>query len=270
MSDRVQQTFRLDRAPFDKQVPADLLWMDGGRQQGLEQLAAAVEHRQHAMVLGEPGVGKTCVLRALKQHLSPVHFRIEYVVHVTLGPRDFYRQLCYALGIEPRATPAAMFEAIQRECTSAASEHRIHAVVVLDEAHLMPDATLGHLHLLANFHWDCEPLLSLVLVGLPELHDRMRLGIHRSLLTRIHTKVDLQPASPEMTNAYVRKRLADAGAKSELFTADGLATLHELTGGLLRSVDVLALAALRCAASDDLSLIDRDVVRRALHNTPLA
>ena len=269
MSDRVQQAFGLAHQPFDKDIPADLLWMDQGRQQALDRLVTTVDHHQHAIVLGESGAGKTCVQRALNEQLSPVHYRVQYVVHVTLGPRDFYRQLCYALGIEPKATPAAMFEALQRECISAAAEHRLHSVLVLDEAHLIPDATLGHLHLLTNFRWDKEPLLSLVLVGLPELHDRMRLGVHRSLLTRIHTKVEISPGSPEMTAAYVRKRLEDAGAKNELFTADALAMLHELCGGLLRSIDVLALASLRLAAEKDLRLIDRDVVRQALHQTPL-
>jgi type II secretory pathway predicted ATPase ExeA len=221
-------------------------------------------------VLGEPGVGKTCVLRALKERLSPAHFRVEYLAHVTLGRRDFYRQLCYALGIESRSTSAAMFEAIQREVSSRSTEHRLHSVVVLDEMHLMPDATLSHLHLMANFSWDSDPLLSMVFVALPEFLDRLRLGIYRSLLTRIHTKVELAPASPEMTARYVRQRLLDAGARTELFTADGLAVLHELSGGLLRSIDVLATAALRLAADEDLRLVDRNLVRRALHQTPLA
>lgn len=270
MSDRVQEHFKLPRAPFGKDVPVDLMWMDGGRQEALTRLTATVAHRQHGLVLGESGIGKTCVNRALEHGLSPVHYRVTYIAHVTLAPRDFYRQLCYALGVEPKATPAAMFESIQRECLSSASEHRAHAVVVLDEAHLMPDSTLGHLHLLANFNRDSEPLLSLVLVGLPELLDRLRLGVHRSLLTRIHTKVELAPGGSELTAAYVRKRMADAGSKAEVFTADGLSTLHELTGGLLRSIDVLSLAALRLAASSGARLVDRDIVRKALHHTPMA
>ena len=269
MSDRIQEAFRLSRRPFDKGVPAELMWMDGGRQQALDRLVQTVTHRQHALVVGEPGVGKTCVLRALREQLSPSRFRLDYVAHVTLGRRDFYRQVCYALGIEPKATPAAMFEGIQRTCASASHEHRLHAVLVLDEAHLMPDATLSHLHVLANFEWDSQPLLSLVFVGLPELHERMRLGIHRALLTRIHTKVELSPGSPEMTAGYIRKRMSDADARAEVFTGDGLAMLHELTGGVLRSVDVLAEASLRLAALEDQALVDRTVVQRALHHTPL-
>jgi len=270
MSDRIQEAFGLKRSPFDKGVPTDMMWMDGGRQEGISRLVETIEHRQHALVVGEPGVGKTSVLRALRDRLSPSRFRVVYVSHVSLGRRDFYRQLCYAIGVEAKATPASMFEAIQREFTSSTSEHRLHAVLVIDEAHLMPDSTLRHLHLLANFEWDSKPLLSMVFVGLPELHDRLRLGIHRSLLTRLQTRVELSSGSADMTVAYVRKRLADAGARSELFTADGLAMLHEQTGGLLRCVDVLARASLRLAVVDDVSLIDRNIVRRAVAHTPLA
>lgn len=270
MSDRVQQAFGLSRQPFDKDTEADLLWMDGGRQQAIDRLADAVTHRLNALVTGESGVGKTCVTWALKERLSPAHFRVEYLAHVTLGRRDFYRQLCYALGVETRGTPAAMFEAIQRECATRSVDHRMHTVVVLDEMHLMPDTTLSHLHLLSNFCWDRQPLLSMVFVALPEFLDRLRLGIHRSLLTRIHAKVELSAGSPDLTAIYVRKRLADAGARSELFTADGLAVLHELSGGLLRCIDVLATAALRLAANEDHRLIDRTLVRRALQHTPLA
>ena len=270
MSDRVQETFGLSRPPFDKDVHVDELWLDASRKSAVEQLTNTAVHQQHAIVTGESGIGKNCVARGLRHALSPTNYRVEYISHVTLGRRDFLRQLCFAMDIETKATPASMFEAIQRTCSRRRTENRIHTVVVLDEMHLMPDPTLSHLHLLANFEWDSKPLLSMILVGLPELHDRLKLGIHRSLLTRIHTRVELSAGSPELTTAYVRKRLDDAGARSELFTADGLAVLHELTGGVLRSIDVLALAALRIAANEDKSLVDRNLVRRALQNTPLA
>jgi general secretion pathway protein A len=236
MSDPTRAAFDLHRDPFGKDIALDSLWLDQARQDGLDTILDTVTARKNLLITGEVGVGKTSVLRLLRSGLSPVHFRVVYLSHVTLGPRDFYRQLA----------------------------------LVLDECQLMPDRTLAHLHVLCNFDWDSQPLMSLVLVGLPELHDRLRLGVHRSLLTRLAAKVELQPITPEQTTAYVRHRVAEAGAKGELFAPDALAMIHELSGGVLRCIDVLASASLRLAATRDIKLVDRDLVARAYHATPLA
>jgi type II secretory pathway predicted ATPase ExeA len=269
MSDGIQEFFGLRRRPFDKDVPDEALWLDDTRRDAIDRLADAVTARQHAVVLGEPGVGKNCVVRGLRGRLSPVHFRLTYVAHVSLGKRDFYKQICMALGIECKLMPASLYAAIQKNLESLAKE-RVHPVLVLDEAHLMPDSSLGTLHILANFEWDAEPVVSIVLVGLPELAERLELGVHRSLLTRIGHKVEIAPATPEDTSKYVRARLDNAGAKADLFAPDALVVLHELTGGVLRSVDVLADATLRVAAHRKLRVIDRGVVRAAFPLTPLA
>ncbi len=124
--------------------------------------------------------------------------------------------------------------------------------------------------MLANFEWDKDPIVSIVLVGLPELGDRLKIGVHRSLRTRIAHKIEVVPASAEMTAQYVTKRLADAGAKDDLFARDALTMIHELTGGVLRSIDVLADASLRVAAHRKVRHIDRQLVKRAFEHTPLA
>jgi len=269
MSDSVQEFFGLRRRPFDKDVPAEGLWLDDTRRDAIDRLADAVTARQHAVVLGEPGVGKNCVVRGLRARLSPVHFRLTYLAHVSLGKRDFYKQICMALGIEAKLMPATLYAAIQKNLESISKE-RVHPVLILDEAHMMPPSSLATLHVLANFDWDAEPIVSLVLIGLPELADNLKLGVHRSLLTRIAHKIEIAPATADDTGRYVRARLNDAGGKSELFAPDALVVLHELTGGVLRSVDVLADATLRLAAHRKLKIIDRSVVRSAFPLTPLA
>lgn len=269
MTDAVQEFFQLRRRPFDKDVPDEALWLDPDRTDAIDRLTGAVRARQHALVLGEPGVGKNCVVRGLRARLSPVHFRLHYVAHVNLGRRDFYKQVCMALGVECKLMPATLYATIQHNLAALAKE-RVHPVLVLDEAHLMPDSALGTLHVLANFAWDSEPVVSLVIVGLPELGERLKLGVHRSLLTRIAHKVEIAPATPEQTAAYVQRRLDDAGARGPLFAPDALVVLHELSGGALRSVDVLADASLRVAAHQKHKLVDRAIVRAAFQLTPLA
>lgn len=268
--DVAMEFFGLQRAPFGKEVAVDDLWVDPSRQSAVERLEEAMYRRQHALVVGEPGVGKNCVMRALKSRLSETSFRVTYCANVTVGRRDFYRQLSVGLGLQPRGTMASVFEAVQREIRGSWSEHRIHPVLVIDEAHLMPDSTLSHLHVLANFEMDSRPLLSLVLVGLPELRERLQLGVHRSLLTRIGTAVDITTTTSSDTAAYVRHRLERAGAVREIFASDGISIMHELAAGVPRVVDVLAEESLRLAATSEESLIGRATVRRAWQSTPFA
>jgi hypothetical protein len=188
---------------------------------------------------------------------------------VTVGPRDFLRQVSLALGLPPHGTAAAVFEAIQRSIRTTWAEHRIHPVLVLDEVHL-PDRTLSHLHVLTNFDLDSNPLLSLILVGLPGLQDRLKLGVHRSLLTRIRTSVQVSPTTLADTAAYVSRRLELVGSRSDIFVSDGMTMLHELAAGVPRVVDTLAWRAMQLAAQREERVISRATVRRAWQDTPLA
>lgn len=270
MADIVAAGFGLRCAPFGTPLPDENLWMDDANAAALDLLVAAVTGKRNAFVKAESGTGKTSLLRALRADLSPAHFRLEYLPLVTLGPRDFLRQVCRALGAESKATAAAAFNAIQAQVCQIHGDQRIHPVLVIDEVHLMPERTLQHLHILTNFDFDSQPLLSLVLVGLPEFHDRLRMSVHRSLLTRLSAAVELRPTNADRTAAYVQHRLSGAGANAELFTPDALTMLHELSGGLLRSVDTIADGAMRIAARQDKRLVDRHMVTAAFRQTPLA
>jgi type II secretory pathway predicted ATPase ExeA len=262
--------FGLHREPFGKSFAVDEMWIEPSREAAVTRLVSAAQARQHALVTGEPGVGKTVAVRALDARLPAAHHKVVYVWNVSVGRRDFYRHLSLALGFEPKGTAAAVFEAIQRELRNGWVEHRVHPVLVIDEAHCLPDATLQHLHVLTNFDMDSNPLLSLVLVGLPELKDRLKLGVNRSLLTRLGAHVEIGRTTPEDTAAFVRNRLERAGAKGDLFATDAMTVAHELTAGVPRVVASLADAALRLGADKQERLISRATVRQAWQHLPMS
>jgi type II secretory pathway predicted ATPase ExeA len=127
---------------------------------------------------------------------------------------------------------------------------------------------LAHLHILMNYQWDAKALLSLVLVGLPELESSLARRAHRSLLTRIHHRFLIPPATVDDTSEYVRYRLAAAGTERALFPDDALGALHESSQGALREIDRLAIAALREAARRKKKLVEREIILRVAE--PLA
>jgi type II secretory pathway predicted ATPase ExeA len=258
--------FGLKEPPFSKEIPDSDLWLPTSKEVVVDSLLDALAERASVVLTGEPGVGKTCVLRALRHRIPTAGFRLTYCHNATLGRRDFYRQLCLALGLTPSATAAAVFYAVSATVEDLAKD-RVHPVFLLDEAHLLHQDTLDHLHILLNYQWDSRALLSLVLVGLPELGDRLALRRNRSLYSRLHHRLAIDALSPEDTAEYLRMRLRRAGCERELFATDAAALLHEATAGGMRDLDRLAAAALRDAARKKRRLVERDVVSRLLDHT---
>ncbi len=255
------RAFGFDAPPFSKELDDDALWVPASRERVVDAIVEACQERGHVLLTGEPGVGKTCVLRAVRSRLPEAGFRLTYCHNATLGRRDFYRQLCLALGLSPKATAAAVFFAITSHVAELRTE-RIHPAFLLDEAHLLQQQVLDHLHILANYEWDSAALLSLVLVGLPELDQRLRLSRNRSLWSRIHTRVHLGDAKPDDTAEYIHERFVRAGrAKgNDIFDSDALTLLHQDTDGRLRDIDRVATDALKRAARRKLRRVDRQLI----------
>lgn len=254
--------YGLHAAPFSKEIADGDLWVPSSRRRLVDDLVEACHERGHVLLTGEPGVGKTCVLRALRHRLPDGGFRLTYCHNATLGRRDFYRHVCLALGLAPKATAAAVFYAIHEHVQHLGSE-RLHPIFLLDEGHLLHQDVLEHLHIMANHEWDARALLSLVLVGLPELRERLALHKNRSLWSRIHTRLALGEATVGDTTEYIAYRMKRAGCERDVFSSDALAYLHEASRGHLRDLDRIATVCLKLGQKKKLRVVDRDLVARA-------
>jgi len=267
MTESYLRLFQLTEAPFSKEVADKDLWLPPSKQAVVDEICEAVQERGQVVLCGEPGAGKTCVLRAVRHCLPQAGFRLTYHHNATLGRRDFYRQLCLAIGLNPSATAAAVFYAVSLHVESLGRE-RVHPVFLLDEAHLLHQDMLDHLHILLNYEWDSRALLSLILVGTPELLDRLELRKNRSLYSRIHRRLAIGPMTCDDTAEYVHMRLARVGCDRPLFASDAIALLHEVAGSSLREIDRLATDALRETARRKKKLVERDAIERVAGNAP--
>jgi type II secretory pathway predicted ATPase ExeA len=263
MSESYLSVFGLKEHPFSKEIPDRDLWLPSSKAALVDELVEALEERASVLLTGEPGVGKNCVLRALRTRLPQAGFRLTYCHNATLGRRDFYRQLCLALGLSPHATAASVFFAVSGHVEELAKE-RVHPAFLIDEAHLLHEQMLAHLHILLNYEWDSRALLSLVLVGLPELNDLLQMRRYRSLYSRLHVRLRIEALTPEDTAEYLRYRLKRVGVEREVFTADAVAMLHEAASGGMRDLDRLATACLREAARKKKRLVERDLLPRVI------
>ncbi len=258
--------FGLARLPFTKEIAAEDLFEANGHADAITRLSAAVEARASAVLTGEAGVGKTCLLRGLEHRLNPARYRVTYLHHATVSPRDFYRQLSMALGLEPRAYPSAMFRRLQAHIEELADQQKVHPVLLLDEAQLMPNAMLEQLHILLNYRMDSRGFLSVILVGLPELRQRLARNLLASLSARLPVRVHLEPLAAQQVDGYLRHRMKAAGSTQEVFSEDAVLCIREATSGVLRKIDVLAQHCLDVVAGGKGSLVDGGVVQEAVRH----
>lgn len=263
MSSTIEEHFNFDALPFDKSVDDDRLWLPDSRQRLVDTICAGINRNQNVVMTGDPGVGKTCVLRAVRHRLDESDVRLTYCHNATLSRRDFYRQLCIALDLDASATAAALFHAVSTHVTELGRD-RVHPVIILDEAHLLRQETLEHLHILLNYGWDSKPLLSLILVGLPELDDRLKLRRNRALYTRLAHRLRIEALTVADCADYIERRLGDVGCDTEIFTRDAISMICEASLGTLREIDRICQTALAAATEQGRTLIERTLVSDVL------
>ena len=87
--------FSMTSAPFAKDIADADLWVPSSKRAHIERMTRALRAREHILLTGEPGLGKTCLLRSLRRKLPDKRFRMTYMHNASLGRRDFYRLLCY-------------------------------------------------------------------------------------------------------------------------------------------------------------------------------
>src|SRR5260370_17157594 len=129
--------YDLTRAPFSKDILASEMFETDAISQARERLKTALEARSSAVVTGDSGSGKTCLLRALEEDLLPGRYRLHYVHNATVNRRDFYRQLSIGMGLEPRSNFAALFTAISQHIEETPSHPKLPFVFFFHEAHLL-------------------------------------------------------------------------------------------------------------------------------------
>jgi type II secretory pathway predicted ATPase ExeA len=239
--------WQLEQKPFENCCDPQFYFPDESRQAALLKIRYAVEnHRGGAILAGPPGTGKSLLVNMLRNSLGDEFFPLVHLVYPQMLTAELLAYLADELcGVDDRPTLPSLDRSvrrIQRYLTENTEQGR-HAVVAIDEAHLLTDPeTLEALRLLLNFELAGHPMLTLLLVGqasiLPTL-DRTP-----QLEERLAVKCLLRSLNARETAEYVAHRLHVAGAPGEIFEPEALAKLHELSQGVPRRINRLCDLAL--------------------------
>jgi type II secretory pathway predicted ATPase ExeA len=237
--------WQLDQKPFENAADPQFYFPGETHQAALLKLRYAVENRRGgALLSGAAGTGKTYLLSMLRQSLGENYSPFIHLVYPQMSPAELLAYLADEFD-GGGSSSIAVHESIRRiqAALRENNEKGRHAVVVIDEAHLLDcSPMLESLRMLLNFGPDGKTGMTLLLVGQPgilPLLDRTP-----QLEERLGVKCLLRPFTSSETGQYVAHRLQVAGAAQPIVAADAVPTLFELTRGVARQVNRLCDLAL--------------------------
>jgi general secretion pathway protein A len=258
--------FGLTREPFSLAPDPRFLFMSEQHREALAHLLYGVQGGGGFVLLtGEIGAGKTTVTRCFLEQLPP-HCVVAYIFNPCLNALELLQTVCAEFGIPPLGAGATIkthVDALNAFLLQAHAKGQ-HALLIVDEAQALAPPLLEQLRLLTNLETSQRKLLQIVLIGQPELRERVDGPGMQQLAQRVIARYHLGPLSRRDTRDYIKHRLGVAGPNAPVpFDDRALARMHKLTGGVPRRINLLADRALLGAYGRGQHGVDVATVERA-------
>ena len=259
--------FGLKESPFSISVNPRYLFMSPRHRDALAHLLYGVGSGGGFILLtGEVGTGKTTINRCLLDQL-PDNTDLAIVLNPALSAVELLATVCDEFEIEyPRDTLSLkrLTDALHGFLLNNHAAGR-RSVLMIDEAQHLDFDVLEQIRLLTNLETNDEKLLQIILIGQPELTDKLARPELRQLNQRITARYNLQPLSREETEAYIQHRLHVAGlaAGRTLFPKTVVREIHRRTQGIPRQINVLCDRTLLGAYGRQQTELTKRLVRSA-------
>jgi type II secretory pathway predicted ATPase ExeA len=250
-----EEFFGLTTKPFGKTPDPGFLYESPQHSEALARLEYAVEEKELSLLVGEIGSGKTTLSRALIDRIGDSR-PVILLINPRLTPSQLLRSIASGLGLPPSRFRNELLDQIHTKLYELYEGGR-EPVLIIDEAQLIPTkSTFDEIRLLTNFQLDDQNLLSVLLIGQPELETRLERPPYAPLRQRIGMRYRLGPLTLDDTARYIDHRIRVAGGARNPFTDDAVRAMFAVSGGIPRLLNTLATTALLDAYGDDAATID--------------
>lgn len=257
--------FNLKRNPFDLTPDPAFLFPTARHNEALAALYYGVrQHKGFVVVTGEIGTGKTlllrCLLGLLKQSTDVAY---AYIFNGLLSPTEFLQYILADFGLAASGKNKGELLLDLSQFLISRGSKKLTTVLIVDEAHHLSADILEEVRLLTNLETTEDKLLQVVLVGQPELDEKLDSVELRQLKQRIALRARLDPLDVIETRGYIERRLQIAGTGSQvnrLFSEQAIAAIHRHSRGFPRLINTICENALITAYGKQVHSVTPDIV----------
>jgi general secretion pathway protein A len=227
-----------DVFPFENVPDPDFFYLSKCHEEALTRLIYAAEMRKGgAMLSGEVGCGKTTLSKVYIKELSDVKYDVGVIINPKLDSKEFLQEIVYQFGISNVPdTKVGCLRALNEKMIENIRMKR-ETLLIVDEAQLLNESAFEEVRLLLNFQLNNRFLMTVILIGQPELRDKIK-GIEQ-LNQRIAIKYHLTPFNLDETFQYIIYRQRRAGRSNNAFSDDAIEKVFENAEGIPRKINNL-------------------------------
>jgi general secretion pathway protein A len=233
--------YGLKAMPFNITPDPEFLFFSNGHREALQHLRFGIQEEKGFIVLtGEVGSGKTTLCRYLLSEIESKPIETALILNPAVSEMQLLQAILRELGLEvPKRS--------RQDCLDLLNDHLLklntagrHCLLIIDEAQNMSYEALEHLRLLSNLETNRAKLLQIILIGQPELKEKLRDPSLRQLRQRVLVHYNLEPLERSEMEQYIRYRLTVAGANGRPdFTRHALREIYTASEGIPRIINHL-------------------------------
>jgi general secretion pathway protein A len=253
--------YGLKTPPFNITSNPEFFFESSSHKEALAALLYGIQERKGIILItGEVGTGKTTLCKALLNRLSPL-IKTSLILNPYFSEVQLLRAIIedFGLVMEKRSRLD-----IVNKLNSFLVEMSLkggNAVLIIDEAQNLSNRQLEQIRLLSNLETSNAKLLQIVLVGQPELLEKLRQPSLRQIRQRIFVKYELAPLKEGEVKEYIEFRLKAGGASHLSILPESHKVIYEFSKGIPRLINMLCDRALLCGFTEDKKVLDSEIFR---------